>query len=47
VQKRLELLDAAKIQYLQKKTAILNEEILNLQANYQEVKAIAHNKDGV
>lgn len=47
VQKRLELLDIHKIQFLHKKTAILNEEILSLQSNLSEVKAIAHNKDEV
>jgi len=47
VQKRLELLDAGKIQFLQKKTAILNEEILSLQNNLQDVKAISHNKDAI
>ena len=43
----MDLLDVSKIDLLKKRTAILNEEIQNLQQNLPEVKAIAHNKDTV
>jgi hypothetical protein len=43
----LDLLDPGKLQFLQKKTATLNVEILNLQANYLEAKTISHDKDEV
>lgn len=47
VQKRMELLDAQKLSFMQSRTKLLSEEILNLQTNIKEVRELAHNKDEV
>ena len=47
VNKRLELLDQGKLQYLHKKAAILNEELVNISIDAKDVKALGHNKDEV
>eukprot|EP00347_Sterkiella_histriomuscorum_P022022 403331958 len=47
VQKRMELLDAQKLQFMQSRTKLLSEEILNLQSNQRDVKDLGHNKEEI
>ena len=47
VQKRMELLDAQKLQFLQTRANLIGQDLLQLQSNPKEVKEIGHNKDDV
>ncbi|CDW72269.1 UNKNOWN [Stylonychia lemnae] len=47
VMKRMEILDAQKLQFMQNRTKLLAEEILNLQGNTKEMRDLGHNKEEI